>query len=276
MSTILEAYVAGKGFPGELVIDAHTHVARGRRYGLGGRIEESAEQAMVKMDAVGIDACCVMGSVYLLEGDYQDGNNDLLWLHKHYPDRFICFASINAHDTPANVLSELQRMYDAGIRGIKLHNTYQNYPSDGPTLLEVYRFAAERGLVVLSHSWGDLTVTERIAESFPGMTMIMGHHSDRADSLLSRFPNLYLCTWAFVRPRQIERAIKRLGPDKLVYGSDALINPYPAGLGPVVFARITDTERRSILGLNIASILDRAGYLHDTLRSKWMRVKKAL
>ncbi len=97
MRTILQAFLEGDGFPNELVIDAHTHIGRGfdgSRY-----IEEAAQRALTRMDAVGIDVSCVMGSQYLIEGDYKEGNNDLLWLHEHYPDRFVCFTNINPLET---------------------------------------------------------------------------------------------------------------------------------------------------------------------------------
>jgi predicted TIM-barrel fold metal-dependent hydrolase len=258
MRTILQAFLEGDGFPNELVIDAHTHIGRG--FDGSRRIEETAQRALTRMDAVGIDASCVMGSQYLIEGDYRDGNNDLLWLHEHYPDRFVCFTNINPHDKKENVLVELQRMYDAGIRGIKLINAYQNYPSNGPVLWALYEFAAERKLIVLNHSWGSSETIDLIASTFPDMTMIIGHHTDGADDLLRKFPNLYLCTWSFVIPHQIEKAIKRIGADKIVFGSDAIINPFSAGLGPVVFARISDDEKRKILGLNMAQLLAKRGY----------------
>ena len=254
MRTILHAFLTGDGFPNELVIDAHTHIGRGFDGSL--HIEAAAQRALTRMDAVGIDAACVMGSQYLIEGDYREGNNDLLWLHEHYSDRFVCFLNINPHDKKENVLAELQRMYDAGIHGIKLINAYQNYPSEGSVLWALYGFAAERRLIVLNHSWGSSETIDRIASNFPDMTMIIGHHTDSADDLLRKFPHLYLCTWSFVIPYQIEKAIKRIGADKIVFGSDAIINPFSAGLGPVVFARISDSEKRQILGLNIAQLLD--------------------
>ncbi|MHC4537162.1 MAG: hypothetical protein ACYS6K_24715 [Planctomycetota bacterium] len=113
MRTILQAFLEGDGFPNELVIDAHTHIGRG--FDGSQYIEDAAQRALTRMDAVGIDASCVMGSQYLIEGDYKEGNNDLLWLHEHYPDRFVCFTNVNPHDKLENILAELKRMYDAGL-----------------------------------------------------------------------------------------------------------------------------------------------------------------
>jgi len=190
MRNILQTFLEGDGFPNELVIDAHTHIGRG--FDGSQHIENAAQRALTRMDAVGIDASCVMGSQYLIEGDYREGNNDLLWLHQHYPDRFVCFTNINPHDKLENVLIELQRMYDIGIRGIKLINAYQNYPSEGAVLWALYEFAAEHKLIVLNHSWGSGETIDRIASTFPDMTMIIGHHTDSADDLLKKFPNLFL------------------------------------------------------------------------------------
>ena len=46
------------------------------------------------------------------------------------------------------------------------------------------------------------------------------------------------------------------------------MNPVSVGIGPVVYADITDEDKRKILGLNVARILDKAGALPQELKEK--------
>ena len=120
---------------------------------------ENLDQALTEsiryMDANGIDAFCSLGGGYMKGlSDYHLGNDFLLAMWHRTPERMIPFLSINPNDSIENIRKELKRMHEAGIRCIKLINTYQaNYPGDGPNLMALYEFAEQNNMLVINHAW---------------------------------------------------------------------------------------------------------------------------
>ena len=67
---------------------------------------------------------------------------------------------------------ELGRLYDSGIRGIKIHPVYQGVPADNARCVEILRIAGELGLVVMIHAGWDI--------GFPGDDSAMPERISRA------------------------------------------------------------------------------------------------
>jgi len=270
MSTILSNWLAGRGLPGVLVIDGHVHIGEWPHATTFRNADETVAQSVAYLDANGIDACCVVGGGYLWEGsDYRIGNDFLVEVCRRLPDRLIPFLHINPNDTRANVLAELQRMYDAGVRCIKLINSYQeNYPGDGPNLMALYEFASTHRMLVFNHAWTP-EVMMTVAAQFPDVDFVFGHYGPRQDPVLRERPNVYANTWTYTVQGFLDRAIANVGAGKLLVGSDGFLNPMSVGIGPVVFANATDAQRREILGVTQARLLDKVGALPAALR-QWL------
>jgi predicted TIM-barrel fold metal-dependent hydrolase len=269
MSEILRRWRAGEGLTGILAIDGHTHVGEWPHGANFDTVDEMVEGVVAVLDANGVDAACVMSGGYMFNGaDYRIGNDILLELWRRLPDRVIPFAHFNANDDVDSVLSELDRVHAAGVRGIKLINTYQDYPGDGPTLMALYRFADAHNMLILNHSW---TVEEirAIAGRFPGTDFIFGHYGQRLDAVLGEFDNVYSNIWNLGPLGFLERAFRRVGPAKFLFGSDAFMNPISVGIGLVVYADIPDEHKRMILGSNQAKLLDKVGALPAALKDKY-------
>ena len=108
MSEILTNWLDGKGLPDVLVIDGHTHVGEWPHAATFNDTEEGAAEAVVFMDANGIDLCCAQSGGYMWQGtDYRLGNDFLLELCAKIPDRMVGFMHVNPNDTRANILAEL-------------------------------------------------------------------------------------------------------------------------------------------------------------------------
>jgi len=269
MSEILERWRAGEGLPDVLVIDGHTHVGA---WPSGATFEgpgEALAGSLAAMDANGVDAACVLGGGYMSCGqDYTLGNNALIELVRRAPDRLIGFAHINPNDHPDSIAAELDRIHAAGLRCIKLINSYQQgYPGDGPNLMAVYRFAAEHGPLVINHHWSNDEIAS-IAREFPTVDFILAHYGNHQDPVLKEFPNVYTNIWNLGNLGFLERGIQAVGPEKFLFGSDAFMNPMSVGIGLVVYADVPDAHKRLILGQNQARLLDRAGALPQALKQQ--------
>jgi predicted TIM-barrel fold metal-dependent hydrolase len=260
MSEILQRWRAGEGLPGVLAIDGHAHVGDWPHGANFASIKDAAEGAVAAMDANGVDAACVLSGGYMFgASDYRLGNDALLDLCARVPDRLIGFAHANPNDDRDAMLAELDRVERAGLRCIKLLNSYQQaYPGDGPNLMALYEFAAERNMLILNHFWSEDEI-RRIAPAFPTVDFIQGHAGGSAAA--RDLPNVHGNLWSLGTLGFIERGIANAGAGKVIFGSDAFMNPMSVGIGLAVYADVSDEEKRLILGLNMARLLKKVGAL---------------
>ena len=267
MSSILQNWIDGKGFPDTLVIDGHIHVGAWPHNTTFRSVDEAAQKSVEFLDAHGIDAFCAVGGGYIFDGtDARLGNDFLLAVWEKIPERMIPFMGINPNDSRENILAELDRMFEAGVRCIKLINVYQeNYPGDGPNLMALYEYAAEHKMLVFNHGWQQ-DVIMRISERFPETVFIFGHYGNGLDPVLKARDNVYTNIWNYGPLGWLDRGIAECGAGKFMFGSDGFLNPLSVGIGPVVFAPISDDEKRLILGITLARLLDRVGALPSSLR----------
>lgn len=270
MSEILKNWQRGLGLPGTLAIDGHTHLGDWQQpftqYD-SQTVESSVESIVRRMDANGVDAICALPTGhYTVGSDYRIGNDFVLGVRDALPERVIGFVSINPNDAEKAILSELDRMFDAGFRCVKLVNAYQeNYPGDGPNLMRVYAYAAECEMLVLNHHWS-LAELMRISEEFPTVDFICGHFHDYQIPVLKSRSNVHANIWTYGRYGWLDKGIKEVGAEKFMFGSDAFLNPMSVGIGPVAHAPVSDDDKRLILGLNCARLLEKVGALPKSLR----------
>ena len=67
----------------------------------------------------------------------------------------------------------------------------------------------------------------------------------------------------------IERPIRAMGPEKILFGSDAFMNPISVGIGMVVYADVPDEHKRMILGGTQARLLDKVGALPAAIKERY-------
>jgi predicted TIM-barrel fold metal-dependent hydrolase len=269
MSHILSDWMNGRGLPGTLVIDGHIHIGDWPHAPTFRSVDEAVDESVRLMDANGVDAICVVAGGYIFGmPDYHLGNDFLLAVWRRLPDRLIPFMGINPNDSHANVIAELERMYAEGVRCIKLINSYQNaYPGDGPNLMALYAFAAEHNMLVFNHFWSEAEIC-RIATEFPQVNFIFGHYSGGfQDTVMQDYPNVYTNIWSYGNLGWLERGIQKVGAGKFMLGSDGFLNSLSVGTGPVVFANISDDDKRLILGQTIARLVNQTGALPLRLKT---------
>ena len=271
MSGILDDWVDGRGLPGVLVVDGHIHIGAWPHAATFRGVEEAAAESAAFMDANGVDAACVQSGGYTLEGaDYRLGNDFLLDVCRRLPERLIPFMSVNPNDRGEAVLAELDRMYEAGVRCIKLINAYQeSYPGDGPNLMALYEYADRHRMLVFNHSWTNEVIL-KVSAAFPGTDFVFGHYGGGQDHVLKERANVHANVWNVGTMGWLDRGIANVGAEKFMMGSDGFLNPVSVGIGPVVFAPVSDEEKRLILGLNAARLLDKVGALPAGLKAKYV------
>ena len=243
--------------------DCHGHIGgRACHYHLP---DSSLDETVREMDRLGVERICVFSFTGIFS-DEAFGNDVVADVVRRYPDRFVGLTMLNPHRGRDAMLRELERGAKLGLRGIKLIPWYQSYPEDGPLLDVACQWAHERKQIILDHNWGSPEHLERLTAQFPDACFINGHANFAYSDIVRRRDNLYICSCPLLAPRDCENLVQAIGVEKLLFGSDLQDLPIAWGLGPILFARLSPTEKRLILGGNLKRIL--GGYSLDCSRAR--------
>jgi hypothetical protein len=165
-----------------------------------------------------------------------------------YPNRYFGMASINPHFRPQDYDAELTRcVRELGFVAVKLtpiaHATRPG-SADGR---HVFEMASALGLPVMVHTgpgipFADPAGLETVAADFRQVPLILAHAGSdlfftQALALARRYEQVYLePSWVGIH--NLNRAIKTIGPGKIMFSSDHAINipvelaKYTTLLGP--------------------------------------------
>ena len=94
-----------------------------------------------------------------------------------------------------------------------------------------------------------------MARKHKNTTYIIGHGNDKGyEEVLRKYENIFMSLVCSHEFGEIKRLIREVGSDKLLFGTDI---PYlDAGfqLGSIIYADISDIDKRKILGKNMFEI----------------------
>jgi predicted TIM-barrel fold metal-dependent hydrolase len=121
------------------------------------------------------------------------------------------------------------------------------------------RWAHERRQIILNHDWGSAAQMERFLTACPNACFLTGHTTTAYAELMKRHANLYVCSCPLLAPRACEKTVEAIGAGRLLFGSDLQDLPIAWGLGPILFARLGEEDKRLVLGGNLERILSQYG-----------------
>lgn len=251
-----------------MIIDAHVHGP-----GVGSINVLTAEDMLRKMDENGIDVIVTHPILWGAPGvpsweSYVNANKIVADAAKRYPKRIVGFVRVNPHykEKAADYLEKAIRQM--GMSGLKLHPRNEVYPVNSEALVHPLMGRAKKlKIPVLTHSGDDDFCTPllvgQLAESFPEVTIIMGHMgSNRASEAIyfaKKLDNIVLET-SFDRPLSVLRtAIDTIGVERVIFGSDmggtALPHSPKLEIMRFDYLSLKADEKEMIMGRNIARIL---------------------
>ncbi len=253
------------GLPDELlIIDFHTHLGRWFHYWF---TEDSAEHLVARMDEFGT-ATSVTHHTLGMVGEYRRGNDIIGQAMRDFPGRIEGAAMISPNH-PEEIKPELQRCMDEyDMRLIKLHPSTHAYHLDGPGYQPVYEFASDHRLIVVTHCGaktenGSATQLAKMAARYPDATFVAYHVASDLEGLkiygeaVRPNPNYYAEICGPMTHNVLERLVEEVGEDNVLFGSDHIFMAMPPGIGRVASCRLSETQKRKLLGLNGKRLLDR-------------------
>ena len=245
------------------IIDAHAHLGPWE----GFYIPTPDAATMVAMnERLGINMACISSNL-AVDSDYARGNELTAQAVRAFPGHL--WGYVVPHPRyPQGVLPELHRGFDElGLRGIKLHPATHNYSVLEPACEDIWRFAEERGAIVLVHTWeGDERCRPKalgqVAEAHPTVRLLLGHSGGgpsgrrEAVEVAKAHSNLYLeLCLSRLMSADIEYLVGEVGAERVIFGSDSPWIDPRFTLGKVAYANLSDEQLRLILGENMARLL---------------------
>ncbi len=246
--------------------DLHGHLA-----GATGKTpEERAEVLIRHADRVGITRLCVyMGMTFDYDpspGEFRQANDEILQAIKRFPDRLFGFVYLNPKYV-AESLAELERCVgDGPMVGVKL---WVAKHCDAPELEPIVRRAAELKAVIFQHTWmkvsgnlpGESTPLDlaNLAARFPQAQFICGHTGGDWEQGI-RAIKLYANISADLAGGDpvagiTEMAVRELGPQRVIYGSDVPGRSFASQLAKVHGAEISLEDKRLVFAGNLKRIM---------------------
>lgn len=247
---------AGAPLSDALAIDAHAHLGANPAFPF---VDSSVAGFIAAMDRVGIDLACV-SSIPAIYGQSRRGNAEVLAALAAYPERLFGYVVVDC-GYPERIEEELERSLAGGMRGVKLHS-HGGLPYDHANYDPVYAVAQARSLPLLAHTWSDeeLDQLEPHFEQCRGVNFLLGHAGAVAREhyvrLAHQYDNVFLELCFSACPRGLVEYFVGEGlATKLLWGSDAIFMSLEQQIGRVLFAQISEADKRLILGENAARAL---------------------
>ena len=246
--------------------DLHCHLS-----GVPGLLpEERLGQLLRYADRLGIERLCVyMGLKWAQDPTPEDlvkQNDEVLRAISKYPDRAFGFVYLSARHIEQS-LAELERCVASGpMVGVKLWVAGR---CADPALDPIIQRATELKAVIFQHTWiktngngaGESTPDDLVslARRHPRVPLICGHTGGTWELGIPAIrgeANLY-ADLAGSDPTAgfTEMAVRELGAERVLYGSDCGGRSFASQLAKVLGAEISDADKQKILCDNLRGLM---------------------
>jgi predicted TIM-barrel fold metal-dependent hydrolase len=251
------------------IIDAHVHIGTGD--GLHGPWDTSAPLStyLPRARAAGIGGAVLMAP---LTSDYPRANRYIAALIRRDPS-LMGYVFVNTEVEKGRIGARVHDLVTRhGFCGIKVH------AHDNRITREVGEIARILGVPVLYDPAGDLPSVEMVARAYRDVAWIIPHLSSFADDwksqcafvdLLCRHPNVFTDTSGVRYFDLLSDAVRRAGPDKVIFGSDGPFLHPAVELAKVAVLPLDRDGREAVLGGNVLRLTRRGRGRFRARRPRW-------
>ena len=192
--------------------------------------------------------------------------------------RLIPLGSVNPYAEEEEMITELNRLKEAGIPGIKIHPDYMKVEIDSERFTPIFKACEERNLFVITHAGFDPVepnhihcapdMVLRVIDRHPALKLVVAHAGgfDREREVLEKlcgapvWLDTSLC--AVRRARSAEWGalcadiLRNHAPDRILFATDT---PWSDPTAEIAFVRslgLSDEITNDILGGNAQRLID--------------------
>lgn len=239
-----------------MIIDCHCHAGKGD--GFVGPWDTAAPLGayLPRADAAGIAHTVLFPAFH---SDYRTANRAVARIVHSRPERFFGFAFLNpVRDRGRIELLVREAVESYGFRGLKVHR------HDGRLSREICEVARAFRLPVLYDPMGEVATVELAAGEYPEVNFIIPHLGSFADDwkaqrsfldILARHSNVATDTSGVRRFDLLVEAVRRAGPEKVLFGSDGPWLHPGVELAKVRALGLRPREERLVLGGNLLRLI---------------------
>jgi predicted TIM-barrel fold metal-dependent hydrolase len=238
------------------IIDCHCHAGKGDAF--SGPWDTSAPLGLYLRRAArsGIGKTVLFAAFH---SDYARANREVARIVENGRNRFYGFAFVHPdrdRDRMIPLVGEAVTRY--GFCGIKVHRY------DGRLNREVCEAARMFGVPILYDVMGEVAAVDLFATEFPDVPFIIPHLGSFADDgraqsaiadHLVRHPNVYTDTSGVRRFDLLVQAVRRAGPQKVLFGSDGPWLHPGLELAKVRALGLSQSDERLVLAGNFLRLI---------------------
>jgi len=241
------------------IVDAHCHAGKGMNYGKDDpnaapwTTYNDPKWTLRRMAEAGIDQTIIFP---ISNTVYEKANEEIAQSVQRYKGKLIGFAKHDAKTEVGRIRKLLTReVRDLGLKGLKLH---------GVPSTEMLDAAAELRIPILFHP-SHVDDCHEAVRAYPQVNFILAHLGSfasrdwrehlRAIEAANKYPNLYLDTSSVVFVDYLEKAVRELPAEKLVFGSDGPLVDARVELYKIRLLKLPPEKERLVLGGNILRLL---------------------
>lgn len=260
-----------------MVIDFHTHAFPEKisktaieklSYTSGGLIPQTdgtVDGLLTLMKKDGIDKSVVLP---IATNEKQQKNvND--FIKSRESEKIISFGSVYPH--APNVLEELERLNEMGVKGVKFHPEYQQFFVDDEKMKPIYGKISRLGMIVVFHAGEDFGYSPpyhatpqhlRNAARWIESPMVCAHWGGlgMGEDVLKHLCDIpvYFDTsfgYGSMPKERAQRILDKKGADLMLFGSDSPWHSPSWDLKMLETLNLTQSEKEKILYKNAEKLL---------------------
>lgn len=253
-----QSAVLGNSLENEIIIDAHMHLDRYNKFYI-----PSPDTSTLIANAIKLGIRRLYGSSLLaIRTDAIKGNMHVLETHDKYPGMFEPYLVVKPN-YPEETTSILELSEKRSINQFKLHDDGNGFSYDHQNYFPFYEYCNEHGSIILFHTYGDMHIRPilNVAKKFRSIKILLAHSGIIDEQsyydAAKQYENIYLETCnSLAWYGLIERLVINVGADRVLFGTDMPFMSPDQQIGRVLFARISDDDKRKILGLNARNLFN--------------------
>lgn len=262
LPAVAAAPAPGKPFR---IWDVHSHIISG-----GKTPEERAARLLEYADRVGIERLVLsLGSpleAFPSPQNIRDTNDQVMLAVKRWPKRVVGFVYLSPNQVETS-LQEFDRcVRDGPLIGVKL---WCGGKCNAPQLDPIVERATAYNVPILQHTWfnalgnqpGESTPSDlaELGRRHPNARLIGAHSGgdwERGFRAVRSVKNVCVDVCGFdPTGGAVEMAVRELGAERVLYGSDSGGRSFASQLAKVMGAEIPDAAKSLILGGNLRRLL---------------------
>jgi predicted TIM-barrel fold metal-dependent hydrolase len=239
-----------------MIIDCHCHAGKGDQMTAPWNTDAPLEPYLTRARAAGIHKTIIFA---LFHSDFFQANRQVARLVAKHRDRLIGFVFLNAARDAGRIFQFVRHaVLQWGFRGIKAHG-HEAMPTR-----ELCDAAKAFRLPLLVDIAGQAHIIDMLAPQYPDVNFIIPHlgsfgddwraHQRVVDQLV-HYPNVFADTSGVRRFDYLEQAVRRAGPQKVLFGSDGPWLHPGVELHKIRPLSLPPEKKSLILGGNLIRIL---------------------